>query len=244
MAYEKLNFAPGQVLTAAQMNHIEEGIAQAEAGIPAVLPSPQAIKFLQKSDSAVIGEYSGATEMSVELADDAYIENVAKELVTWANIPDKPFGQIGYEGIVMDGVMVALDPESGEGFLANQFVLYENVNYVVIWNNSYYQCTGKRFDVNGIPAICLGNLSVLGSEEGNPHAPFILICVPKDMWEEIGGTGIVMAMDGSTEASLRIASLNTYLKINEELIPESIARVEQVENLIDVKLGAIENGTY
>lgn len=244
MAYEKQNFKVGQILTAAQMNHIEDGIEQVEKNVPGALPSPGAISFTNKSDGTVIVEYNGSEETIVEIPDETYINETAKGVVTWENIPDKPFGQIGYAGVVLDGNQVLLDSESGEGMISADFRIYEKVDYMVIWNGAYYQCKGVIFAMDGMNVVWLGNMAALGAEGGNNDAPFLIGRVPADVAAELGATGIVMALDGATEVQISVASLDTFVQVDEALIPNTIARVDQIESMIDSKLGAIENGAY
>ena len=244
MAYEKQNFQVGQILTAAQMNHIEDGIENVEKSVPAALPSPGAVRFINRSDGASVAEYDGAEDVTVEMPDDGHIAGVAKEMVTWANIPDKPFGQIGYEGIVLDGVQMVLDSESGEGIITADFRIYEKVDYMVIWNGAYNQCKGVIFAMDGMNVVWLGNLAALGADGGNNDAPFLIGRVPADVAAELGATGIVMALDGTSQLQLSVVSLDTFAQVDENLIPASIARVDDVDGMIEEKLGAIENGAY
>lgn len=176
--------------------------------------------------------------------DDEYIAKVAKEMVTWANIPDKPFGQIGHEGIVLDGVQLVLDSESGEGIISADFRIYEKVDYMVVWNGAYYQCKGVIHVMDGMNVVWLGNLAALGAEGGNNDAPFLIGRVPADVAAELGFTGVVMGFNGTTQLQLSIASLDTFAQVDENLIPASIARVDEVSGMIEEKLGAIENGAY
>lgn len=59
MAYEKLNFTPGQTLTAAQMNHLEAGIAALDTGKLNASALPEAVNtaLAQAKES---GEFDGA----------------------------------------------------------------------------------------------------------------------------------------------------------------------------------------
>lgn len=247
MAYEKQNFAAGQILTAAQMNHIEEGIEQAEKSMPTALPSPNSIRFLNKTDGAAAAEYDGSEAVAVELIDDAHIESVVKPIITWENVLNKPFGQVGYAGMVLDGYQITLD-DSGQGIIDRPFYLKEKVNYTVAYtvnnNTRYYECTGIVYAVDGVNMVWVGNLTPMtGVEMGNLDAPFLMACVPEDMVETVGAYGTLFDFEGNSAAIVSVAAQDTFAPLDEELIPDTIARLSQVEAMIDAKIAELKGST-
>lgn len=178
---------------------------------------------------------------------DEHIAEVAmqavKPLVTWENLPDKPFGRIEYAGIVLNNEHVTFS--EGLGTITKMFRLKERGVYDVIWNSVAYTCTGVTIIFEGYEVVWLGNLGVLGAPDmGNPDAPFVIGCGPEEALEEMGAIGIVYALDGTEEIYLSISARDTVAPLEESVIPESIARLKQVEEMIDAmpQGGAIKPG--
>lgn len=85
MAYEKQNFTPGQTLTAAQMNHIEEGVAALDTGKMDADPSVEflAAREVENRDSVVIIEDTAASVGSSDNAAYFTAENIVVNLNTY-----------------------------------------------------------------------------------------------------------------------------------------------------------------
>lgn len=80
MAYDKQTFAPGQTLTAAQMNHIEAGISALDTGKLAASALPEAVEDALAQAKAS-GEFDGADGRTPVKGTDYYTEADREELV-------------------------------------------------------------------------------------------------------------------------------------------------------------------
>ena len=80
MAYDKQTFAPGQTLTAAQMNHIAAGISALDTGKLAASALPEAVEDALAQAKAS-GEFDGADGRTPVKGTDYYTEADREELV-------------------------------------------------------------------------------------------------------------------------------------------------------------------
>lgn len=73
--------------------------------------------------------------------------------------------------------------------------------YEVTYNGTVYECNTAKADA----MIAMGKLSELGLPDGNEDAPFIVLLVPSDKVEELGGmTGGIMDATGASSVTLSI----------------------------------------
>lgn len=91
--------------------------------------------------------------------------------------------------------------------------------YTVVWNGTAFSCTAVMANIDGLDAVYLGNGIVIGGEDTGE--PFGIAVLPPDMMEEMGGaTGMILPLDGSTDATIAITG--GYLavkKIDEKYLP-------------------------
>ena len=97
--------------------------------------------------------------------------------------------------------------DAGSFMIAEQFVQKPVVGntYTVIWNGVAYECTAEMVNVGEMEIICLGDKSSLGYDIVSEE-PFCMAIFPDDVPADVTGgfSAMVVASDGSTEATVRI----------------------------------------
>ena len=103
-------------------------------------------------------------------------------------------------------------------------VLEDGKTYQVAYNGTAYDCPVVSAD--GGLAFVLGNASAVGSEGGNPDAPFALIVYnDADTIAGQGFGGICAALDGATSVTISITGEGTnYKTIDEQYLPKGAVR--------------------
>lgn len=92
--------------------------------------------------------------------------------------------------------------------ITDRVVLTEGTEYPIYWNGVEYKCTATLFNDLGVPALYLGNAGVLGAEGVEPTGePFLIVLLPDEAATMFGMYGLVMPIDGSTEATLAIGNM-------------------------------------
>lgn len=130
-------------------------------------------------------------------------------------------------GEVLPMTSVSIDPDSGQGMIADKFSLVEGAEYEVIWNGASYTCTGVAYSLEGVPIICLGNLAFLG-EEPTDYPFGICYFVDDYSVEALGAHGAVVSYEGLTEVNLSINGIIVY-QLDKKFIPT----LDVVTNIIN-----------
>lgn len=112
-------------------------------------------------------------------------------------------------------------PDTGSFMMTEPFVVTPEPGntYTVVWNGTAFSCSSVMANIDGLNVVYLGNGIVIGGEDTGE--PFGIAVFPPDMMEEMGGvTGMILPLDGSTEATVAITG--GYLsvkKIDEKYLP-------------------------
>ena len=132
------------------------------------------------------------------------------------------FGEVNEKVILPDFESTI---EQDKYFIIDQALKLEtDKKYIVTWNGVEYECICHSFDNDGVVVRVLGNLDAANGT-GNTGEPFIIMEIPNE-----GSIG--MALDGSTSVMLSITRSDA-LKIKEELLPDSVATKEDLEELAE-----------
>ena len=131
-------------------------------------------------------ENTTVTEEEVTSIVDNKLNDVT---VSWDDLENKPFYSEGVETVDVVSEKTfnfTLDAQYGSigiyscnpvfsGELSNYFILEENKNYKVKWDNQIYDCNGIAFNSNGVVGI--GNASLLYAGEDTKE-PFVILYIP------------------------------------------------------------------
>lgn len=121
---------------------------------------------------------------------------------SWNDLTDKPFyTEIG-ETVLIETTF-DIDPENGECYLMDVFSLAVGNTYSVNWNGTEYHCVAESFDMEDVPVTLLGNIGAM-TGEGVTEEPFLINVLPAEIAVEMGVSGSVIALDGSTSATVSI----------------------------------------
>lgn len=93
----------------------------------------------------------------------------------------------------------------GQGMIVTALTQWVEVGntYDVAWNGTTYECIGQLNDIDGTAFVLLGNGEMMGAA-GNGE-PFMIMIVPESNYAQMGASAMVMALDGSTTATLSIS---------------------------------------
>ena len=152
-------------------------------------------------------------------------------------LPDELNKLLGEDGIIKQDVLpegypyigsgiiveetVAVDEESGQGFIINEFNLIKDESYTVNWNGVEYSCIAKDFMIGDVlETIALGNTAALDGNGEPTDEPFIILYLSEALQSQFSAYGLLMALDGSTEVVLSISGRIVY-KMSKDLLPET-----------------------
>lgn len=190
-----------------------------------------------KLTGAVTAEFDGIEEVTVEIPQGGGISDPGtahQQLVSDADgtavwVDRLAYPYTGQVEVLSETALTYAGEEDGmqAHVLTTSLlgVLEEGKTYQVAYNGTAYDCPVVSAD--GGLAFVLGNASAVGSEGGNPDAPFALIVYnDAETVENQGGIGgICAALDGATSVTISITQEGTaYKTINEEYLPASAVR--------------------
>lgn len=121
----------------------------------------------------------------------------------WDELEGRPFYS-EFEAIV--DTTLEIDPDMGQGMLADPIGLVAGQKYTVTWNGVEYVSTAQPFDGEGVPMVVLGDLSGLPGGGVSTGEPFLIVEVPPEIAAEMGASGMVQPLDGSTSVTVVIGS--------------------------------------
>ncbi len=107
-------------------------------------------------------------------------------------------------GVEENGVILPESTFTGEEELSitQPFALVAGREYVVNWNGTPYKC--KAEEIQGdTTMVAVGNIGAATGGESTDE-PFIIMCIPSELVEDMGMYGAAMAFDGSTSVTLSI----------------------------------------
>lgn len=150
---------------------------------------------------------------------------------SWNDLTDKPFySEMGIVEILPE-TTIELDPEYGEGFGLDIFDVQAGTTCIVKWNGTEYNCVAQPFDMEGIPAVVLGNLGAMtgGDLTGEP---FVLMFLDAEAAAMLGAGFGVYALDGSESVTLSISAESEVVhKMDEKYLPSyAVLYVEEIAN--------------
>ena len=173
---------------------------------------------------------NGSQRVSIEIPeppDDAHIESVAKQLVTWENLPDKPFGG-STRTLIFPSTALSLGEGMGIAPIAETLNLEVGKSYIVTWNGTEYVCEAVEKEFEGIQAVWLGNLPALTGEGEPTDDPFIIGALPAG--NDLGVRGFVVPSDGSETFVLKIEGTDGTIKtLDPKYLPSNLTVEQKAE---------------
>lgn len=141
-------------------------------------------------------------------------------------IKDMYYSEMVYSEILPETTVVL---SNGEGAVDVELSLEIGEKYVVTWNGTSFACIGQEFLVDDtVAGTVIGNYEYVKYEyvktEGasSTEEPFVIVSVLPEMVEAIGAQIAVIAIDGSTEATLSIAGNTEKVhRLPEKYLPDS-----------------------
>ena len=141
---------------------------------------------------------------------------------SWNDLTDKPFGMEIGDIAILPETTIEVDPDGGEVAIADVIPVVVGNSYKVYWNGTEYPCIAGGIDMDGVPLAALGNLGAM-TGEGMTEEPFLLIAFPADIAAAVGAGVAVMALDGSTSATVSITGQGEIVKkIDSKYLPDGI----------------------
>lgn len=111
-----------------------------------------------------------------------------------------------YEDVtLLDNVAVSED--------VHQFALFDGQKYKVVWDGVEYERTAFSADMNGMPAIAIGNASLMGFDDTGE--PFLVLYL-----DVAGGTSCVNVVDSESHNITLTTTNEIVRKLPEKYVPE------------------------
>lgn len=124
------------------------------------------------------------------------------------------------EVVVLEETSPMYDEESGEFVFTDEIHLTPGMECTVTYNGTDYTCIAGEVDIEGITACVLGNIGAI-TEGEDTGEPFMIAVLPSEMWPDMGGiTGMMYALDGSTNVVISITGIvETITPVPEKYLP-------------------------
>ena len=120
----------------------------------------------------------------------------------WNELNNRPFYSETGETVLPE-TTVEFDPDAGERMIADVIPVAVGNPYKVYWNGTEYFCVAGIVDMEGLPLFVLGDFSVMTGVESTGE-PFVIAVLPAEVAAEMGAGATVLALDGSTSATVSI----------------------------------------
>lgn len=134
---------------------------------------------------------------------------------------------------VLPETTVECDPDNGDGDIMDLFALTVGNQHKVIWNGAEYTCTAQELPIEGGGSfVGVGDIGLImgGTSTGEP---FVVATFSSDMQAEFGVGGMVLALDGSTSATVSIScEAKVIHKMAGEYLPDSMPYAESFDEVI------------
>lgn len=175
--------------------------------------------------------------------------------ISWKNLPDKPFGEWGEYGTYD---LLEMYPEPERQVIVNGYIHH----LPTFWTDSKLLEIGAEYTVR-INGKVYTDIAIDGGVEGEAYGTTALLGQPQygveavlgtyeinckqEINPETGESGFsIFGAVRTTDAELTEFTItsNGIKKLHEMYVSSAIARVEDVQTMIDTALGVIENGTY
>lgn len=162
--------------------------------------------------------YPSSSTISVEVQ---HIEKIYSPL-SHIYLPDGVPYLVGGTIPILENCVTVLD-EEGMGYITAPVTLEAGKTYIVTYNGTEYECVAIEFVEDETHIVAIGNGEIIGLAGSNE--PFALL--------NTQGMSILVALDGSTEATISILEKVAYKrKLPVELLPETVATKEDLANAI------------
>ena len=122
---------------------------------------------------------------------------------------------------VLPETTVEIDPDSGEGYILDEFELVGGNTYTVMWNGTKYSCVAQSLSEDGLNGICLGDIGVMLTGEPVTGEPFVVVAFDREAAAEMGVSAILIALDGSASVTLSITGEVVH-KLDAKYLPNTV----------------------
>lgn len=143
-----------------------------------------------------------------------------KEKIDPSCLPDGyPYSETGVA--ILPETTVEIDPDSGEGYILDEFELVGGNTYTVMWNGMEYSCVAQPLvDDSGVYGAAVGDVGLVDVGEPVTGEPFVIISFIGALAAEYGVYGVVVALDGSESVTLSINGEVVH-KLDAKYLPDT-----------------------
>lgn len=122
-------------------------------------------------------------------------------------------------GYLLPETTVVIDPDAGEGVLAEPILNLKDGNeYTVMWNGTEYKGTALYMAEGNAGSIILGNHG-LASGTGDSGEPFVIMVATPETAATMGLSAMILPLDGSETVTVSISGVvETVHKLDSKFI--------------------------
>lgn len=150
---------------------------------------------------------------------NGYTGFAVKEKIDPSCLPDgSPYTE--QDVPVLPETTVEIDPDSGEGYILDEFELVGGNTYTVMWNGTEYSCVAQSLSGDGLVVVCVGDIGVAETGEPVTGEPFLIVALGRETAAEMGVYAGVIVLDGSESVTLSISGEVVH-KLDEKYLPDT-----------------------
>lgn len=125
--------------------------------------------------------------------------------------------------ILPETTLTFASDSDGTAYLTEYCELPVGTECVVVWNGTEYACTALLYDVDGVTGSIVGASGLMGFPGGSTEEPFMIVVLSKEGAASIGIYGIVVNLEGTESATLRIyGDVEIVHKIDRKFLPANL----------------------